>query len=737
LRGPHATIVRRWSPDTRLNGHAFSDAPLSAGDCLSIGPIELEVLQTIASPSPTQSAQTAKNQDSTDPQKLATRLELARRLGHRRAHALVEQIRDARREIAQLKDQRSDEYQQGEELLRRRAGEMDAREAQLASDRQTLEEQRRQHEEQRSQLDSQRESLERDRQTWEAQSREAQAERSQRDALRREIDEQRAQLAGDRQTLEEQRRQHEEQRSQLDSQRESLERDRRTWEAQSGEAQVERSQLDALRREIDEQRAQWDAARAAQEQELARRREDFETREAQLAADRQTLAGQWRQHEDQRSQLDSQREALERDRQTWEAQSGEAQAERSQLDALRREIDEQRAQWDATRPEQEQELARRREDFEAREAQLAADRQTLEGQWRQHEDQRSQLDSQREALERDRRTWEAQSGEAQAERSQLEASRREIDEQRAQWDATRREQEQELARRREDLGARERELEAWQREWEDRRSLPEAEGDEPGSAEPGYPSESAPVDASEILGRLGVVPLVPDDEPELSSPEVESVAASRAEAAPAREEDDESINEYMARLMQRVRTVAQEPVAPGPRRESERPVASEPEAPPRQQEPVDRSPRRSTPEDAGRLSAMRELASASAHSAIDLHARTKHRESVREKLLFTVTALVCGVGLIGAWARFGASNVSYYVGLISLLAGVVWAMRYAVLSGWIKVGQYGGLNWRSAKPSGEAPDAGADGAGKTVWEALPEETDSPRELPRHGERERD
>ncbi|MCX7428357.1 MAG: hypothetical protein NTW96_22345 [Planctomycetia bacterium] len=561
LRGPNATIVRRWSPDTRLNGHAFSDAPLSAGDCLSIGPIELEVLQTTASPSPTQSAQTAKNQDSTDPQKLATRLELARRLGHRRAHALVEQIRDARREIAQLKDHRSDEYQQGEEILKRRAGEMEAREAQLAADRQTLEEQRRQHEE-------------------------------------------------------------------------------------------------------------------------------------------------------QRSQLDSQREALERDRRTWEAQSGEAQAERSQLDALRREIDEQRAQ-------------------------LAGDRQTLEGQWRQHEEQRGQLDSQREALERDRRTWEAQSGEAQTERSQLEASRREIDEQRAQWDATRREQEQELARRREDFEARERELEAWQREWEDRRSLPEAEGDEPGSAEPGRPSESAPVDASEILGRLGVVPLVPDDEPEPSSPEVQSVAASSAEAAPAREEDDESINEYMARLMQRVRTVAQEPVAPGPRREPERPVPSEPETPPRQQEPVDRSPRRSAPENVERLSAMRELASASAHSAIDLHARNKHRESVREKLLFTITALVCGVGLIGAWARFGASNVSYYVGLISLLAGVVWAMRYAVLSGWIKVGQFGGLNWRSAKPSGEAPDAGADGAGKTVWEPLPEETDSPRELPRHGERERD
>ena len=46
VRGPDRTIVRRWSADTRLNGRAFSESPTQAGDRLSIGRLELEVVET-------------------------------------------------------------------------------------------------------------------------------------------------------------------------------------------------------------------------------------------------------------------------------------------------------------------------------------------------------------------------------------------------------------------------------------------------------------------------------------------------------------------------------------------------------------------------------------------------------------------------------------------------------------------------------------------------------------------
>lgn len=43
-RGDTGPTVRRWSPDTQLNGRAFNDALLMTGDRLQIGPIELEVV---------------------------------------------------------------------------------------------------------------------------------------------------------------------------------------------------------------------------------------------------------------------------------------------------------------------------------------------------------------------------------------------------------------------------------------------------------------------------------------------------------------------------------------------------------------------------------------------------------------------------------------------------------------------------------------------------------------------
>ena len=46
LRGQGGTVVRRWSADTRLNGRSFDDAHLKIGDCLSVGGIDLDVVET-------------------------------------------------------------------------------------------------------------------------------------------------------------------------------------------------------------------------------------------------------------------------------------------------------------------------------------------------------------------------------------------------------------------------------------------------------------------------------------------------------------------------------------------------------------------------------------------------------------------------------------------------------------------------------------------------------------------
>jgi hypothetical protein len=44
VHGPEGLTVRSWARDTRLNGVSFVESSLGLGDCLSVGPVELEVI---------------------------------------------------------------------------------------------------------------------------------------------------------------------------------------------------------------------------------------------------------------------------------------------------------------------------------------------------------------------------------------------------------------------------------------------------------------------------------------------------------------------------------------------------------------------------------------------------------------------------------------------------------------------------------------------------------------------
>ncbi len=44
FRGRQGTLVRRWAPDTLLNGKSFQEAWLQPGDRLSVGPVEFDIL---------------------------------------------------------------------------------------------------------------------------------------------------------------------------------------------------------------------------------------------------------------------------------------------------------------------------------------------------------------------------------------------------------------------------------------------------------------------------------------------------------------------------------------------------------------------------------------------------------------------------------------------------------------------------------------------------------------------
>jgi len=145
LRGAGGTVIRRFAPDTRLNGRGFTDAELVPGDRLGIGPLEFEVLDAgrLPEPPPAQAPQSRETQ-STEPvperrmlDELAARVASANRQGRTRARRLIDQLRSARREIARLQQQKEENADEPrrvraqEDQLDQRRSELNARAAQL------------------------------------------------------------------------------------------------------------------------------------------------------------------------------------------------------------------------------------------------------------------------------------------------------------------------------------------------------------------------------------------------------------------------------------------------------------------------------------------------------------------------------------------------------------------------------------------------------------------------------
>ena len=76
LAGSEATAIRSLSPDTLLNGNAFENEPLRPGDILTVGPLQLEVLETGAAEPQTHATPPALGTERL--QKLTAELETAR-----------------------------------------------------------------------------------------------------------------------------------------------------------------------------------------------------------------------------------------------------------------------------------------------------------------------------------------------------------------------------------------------------------------------------------------------------------------------------------------------------------------------------------------------------------------------------------------------------------------------------------------------------------------------------------
>ncbi|NQT36133.1 MAG: hypothetical protein HQ581_01510, partial [Planctomycetes bacterium] len=171
-------------------------------------------------------------------------------------------------------------------------------------------------------------------------------------------------------------------------------------------------------------------------------------------------------------------------------------------------------------------------------------------------------------------------------------------------------------------------------------------------------------------------------------------------------DDEESIDQYMSQLMDRVRSAssgqpgsdpachAYTPLPDVPLEENDGGASASASSPwlagppstpgrksaPESGEPRTYTPRGPAPEKPDAMAAMREVANISAQSAIARHGRGLLRQRSLGKLWIAAASLLTAAMLMAAWQYFGSADSLFYAGVLSLVGGAAWGLQYAVLA---------------------------------------------------------
>jgi hypothetical protein len=331
VRGREATIIRRWSPDTRLNGSSFTDARLVAGDRLSIGPIEFEVV--VDSQSPRSSDATSQPTPRTE--QAAQLLEIER-TSLRQRQSEWEEVRS-----------------RAVELLDQRTREMVEKLATMKTEQRSLTAQQKQMELERATLHADHEKL--------------------RD------------LIAD----------HEQQQEHLEAARAKVESARTQLEANLEQARAEGlthesaglSEYETLQAIKKEQQA-WEAERRRREDRLRLRAQQIERRQEDAEAELNEQKLNLDQEADQLDQINRQLQdavsVLDENKKAWQKhrddQMTELTAEARRMEQLRQQMDDERRAWEEHREREEAETSQRSERLQVREDELTRRQGQLDGQ---------------------------------------------------------------------------------------------------------------------------------------------------------------------------------------------------------------------------------------------------------------------------------------------------------------------------------------------------------------------
>lgn len=448
------------------------------------------------------------------------------------------------------------------------------------------------------------------------------------------------------------------------------------WQAQ---AQRQQSEIEELRQQLAAEQARQAQVDAAALQQLENQRRELNEQSAALSADGEQFHAAQRRLTEFEAELRREREALEaeRSRQLAEldAQAAQIHQRVSGLEVQAQEFIARQAIQDQSR----EDLAQRLAACETREQQLTASEAELARRQEEISAGQAELQLERERLQLWVDELQAQADEVERKQAELEAAAARAaavppdgGEAAAGSDS-------------QDLKGMDSVLSRLVQSgrWRD------ANGQIAETPDGGLVEPVGQTIVSDYVGDLAHSPVAsqPAIEDAYTAPPAEeepmpppSRPAFRDD--PVESPDEESIEKYMERLMQRVRgdsTSAPRPaVMPVLQKQLEEPPAAGPaENLPAEQDPVkpeEYLPRSPAPEQSANLAAMRELANTAARTAIEKHHQKSGNKQVAFKLL-GAGVLLLGSALLAYWA-WQMSSVTAAVGAaIGLLTGTLWALR--------------------------------------------------------------
>ncbi|MCE5269006.1 MAG: hypothetical protein LLG00_14105 [Planctomycetaceae bacterium] len=476
-----------------------------------------------------------------------------------------------------------------------------------------------------------RASLENERNAWAESRRQWQTEQ---DEARRHIDDEHERLAAELAHIEAERREMLGKKASCESEDDAWQEKRRQWDSEQSEVQ---RRLDQQREQLVAETARLDAESAR----LADERASFETEEAAWAE--QCRQRQDEQDETQRG-LDQQREQLAAEAARLNAECAKLAEDRATLGCERTRWTEQLEQHQAQQKETQRRIDQQREQLTAELAKLEADRETIR-------DERNALTEARDSLESERRQWESE----REELARSEAASRDS-----------------LLSEESDAGSTQ------------------------GEVEFAPASENAPVNLADVFRRVGATVDMPEEEPEREGPRAGLVRPVSQEKKPLAspqsngEEDEESLDAYMSRLMQRLHPTgdtesgsngSQSPQAAWGSNSADSTTATAPIPAAQRREPASVLPRATAPEKNIDLSVLREVANLSAQNALSRHARRILVSRMNGNLFVAIAAFSAFAGLFWMSKRLPAWESTYYASLIALLVAVYWSLHYLLLTG--------------------------------------------------------